>query len=393
MTREADSHGRGPSRRAATRARRVSAIAFVILVLTAGVALAWNTLNQTNPGTSVTAASLGTPGSFTVATTNSCLTTTLTWTAAANANSYLVEVRTANGSFATVPGGSSIGNVTTFTDTVNRSGTNRSYTYQLTPMVSGSVWTGTSATFKIVCGIGEVSDLAATNGCTNTPVTLTWSAAGGTATQYDIWRSINGAAPLSAAPNIAALTWNDTTRVVGQSVTYYVIPNNAGGTDGNISNTTAALDVGFFIKSITYGNGGVAGSVDNLDTVDVRFSKTTNGTLPGGVAANSVYINKTGGTHGVWFASSGGSVATTGIAGHIANANLTGTGASGVHLGAASFPTPDVWHWERGSAAASAFAAPAWAASAVTVGSLSPVRCNNGTTGLTATDPTESSWF
>lgn len=377
--------------RSARYARRVSSVLAVFAILAGSSALAWNYARD-NPGNSVAAAVLGTPGSFTATTSNSCTTIGLSWTAASNANSYLVEIRTANGTFSTV--NASVGNVTTYTDSTNRNGTNRTYTYRLTPIVAGSSWTGTPVTYEIVCGIGEVDDLAATNGCTNTPVTLTWTAAGGTATMYDIWRSVNGAAAASAATNVAAVTWNDTTRTVGQYVTYYIVPNNSGGTNGQNSNTTPSLDVGFFIKSISITNGTTAGTIDNLDDVDVTFSKASNGTLPGGAAANQIYIVKTGGTRGLWMASSGGTAATTGIAGLIASANLTGTGVAGVHNGTAVWQSSNtVWHWERGSAAGQQFAAPTWSAANVTLGTSSPVRCSNGTTGITATNPTESGWF
>lgn len=378
-----------PTRRQ-RRIRRIIAIAVPMLLLFGGFALAW-TIGTTNPGNSVTAATIGAASGVTPSTTNSCTTIRIDWTAASQANDYLIEITTDNGSYSTVI--ASTGNVVTYTDATNRNASNRTYTYRVTPKLAGSSWTGTPATGQIICGIGEVNDLIATKAdtCTATGITLTWSAAGGTATNYEIFRSINGAAATLAAGNITALTWADT-RVLGQSVTYYLIPQNAANANGNQSNTTPAIDVGFFIKSAAFANAGTANSLGNGDSVTVTFSRASNGVLPGGANANRIYVMRNG-ARGVYLAAANTTVAQMGIALLPFGANITGT--SGAHAGTAVWGSGNtVWTWTRGAAAAVAYTAPTWPTTNVTLGTAaSRVKCSDGTTNLAASNPADSGWF
>jgi hypothetical protein len=357
-----------------------------------GVSQAWSN-STNNPGSSVSALTLGAASGGSATTANGCLSITVSWTAATNANDYLVEIKTANGAYSTVNSGT--GNVTSWIDTTNRSTANNTFTYRVTPLRSGTSWTGTPTTANIVCGIGEVSDLAATNGCGASPVTLTWTAAGGTATMYDIWRSVNGAAFASAATNIAATTWNDTTRTAGQSVRYYIVPNNAGGTNGQNSNTTTALTVGFVITSMTITNNGTANSVNAGDTISVTFSKASNGTTPAGTNSTSVYIRTNTATRGVYLANASGTAAGTGIILKVFGANIVGTNAA--FTGTTAWSSGNtVWSWTSTNVTPTAEAAPAsWGATTLGTSAANPsrVKCNNGTTNLSTSTFTPTGWF
>jgi hypothetical protein len=211
---------------------------------------------------------------------------------------------------------------------------------------------------------------------------------------YDIWRSINGAGFVSAATNIAALTWNDTTRTAGQSVRYYVVPNNAGGTNGQNSNTTTAVTVGFVITGIAFTNTGTANSVNPGDQVAVTFSKASNGLTPAGTNSTSIFIKATTGSRGVYFASALAAKASTAIARKAFGANITGT--SQAFTGSAAWDgTNTVWTWTRGVGASVAESAPTWGAITVGTSGANPsrVRCNNGATFLSVSTVTPTGWF
>jgi hypothetical protein len=230
-----------------SRARRISSLAVIFVVLSCGVALAW-TSQTTNPGNAVTADTLAAPTNVSGATTvstNTCGTKTVTWTAsAAPVNTYIVQAKTANAtSWSTLNGDT--GPITSITDPT-------SYTLSdVTYRVAGEYKNGTltnwssayaTAATPMTCGpFGEVEDLAATEGCMTGA--MTWGAVPG-ATKYARRYSINGGTTWTTLATQTTTTWNQTfaSTDAGNDVQIQVQPQNATYT-GNWSNVATIVDL------------------------------------------------------------------------------------------------------------------------------------------------------
>jgi len=380
---------------------RVVTIAVVLVVLAAGVALAW-TSSTTNPGNSVTAVTLSTAGTpllgRTPAAGITCTSVNLSWTASPEADRYMIE-RDQSGVWTTLVASHT---TTSYTDTPGTPFTHYTIKYRITPKLSTSMnWVGPSTTAAITCGIGDVDDLAISAETCN-DVTLTWTAAAG-ATRYDVWRSINGVAftAVAAGANLGVLTYNDVNvpATAGQSVRYLIRTDDGmvqSTVDGNIA-TVASFNP-FRLLSVSVNNTGAANSVNAGDNVVLTFSKASNGVAPAGTNSTNIFVQTTGGSRGLWFASGAASAANAAIGGDRFAANITGT--SQAMAGTAAWSNGNTtWTWNRVIATAIPLSNPAgwgtFSPSTRTTGATnpSPIKCSNGSL-LTATSaPIETGWF
>jgi hypothetical protein len=385
---------RGSRQTAPGRARRIASAAAIVIVLSASAALAW-TAGTTNPGNSITAGTLGTPGtpSFTrnPSTGTTCNSITVSWTAATNADRYKVE-RKLQGTWSTLAASHT---TNSYTDTPGTSYTHLTITYRITPLYSGSAnWTGPTSQSSITCGIGDVDDLGVTAGTCGKPV-LSWSAAVG-ATQYDVYRSINGAAyaTFTGSTNVAATTFTDTGlpasgAATGQNVSYRVRSDD-GVTNSTVDSNTAAIAsyAPFRITAINI-TSNANGSVNQNETLDVTFSEAAD-TTTGGIGAQSIFPQRNGASKGFYFASGTAATASSSIASFtITNAP---TGGNVAIAGNATWPSSTHWLWTRQLAAAVATSAPTFGAQSVG-SSASRVKCSDGTTTLLASSTTPTGWF
>jgi hypothetical protein len=308
-----------------------------------------------------------------------------------------VEAKTANGSFTVI--NADTGNVTSTTDATLY--TQREVTYRVAGRYkNGSLtnWYSAYATdaSPLLCGsVGEVDDLTVTPATCGQNAVLNWTAAT-SATTYDWQYSTNGGTTWTlGGSNLAALTVTDSVaHAVGSTVLLQVRPGIGTTTDGNWSNTVTVNDWGFYISSISFGNGN--GTLASGDTVTVTFNRATDGTNPTGTNAQNVYVQVGAGSRGIYLGAGTNSAASSAIAFVPFSANITGT--SGVQSGTAGWSAGNtVWTWTRGAAAGTALATPTWLAGNLTVGSSaanpSRVKCSDGATVLQASNPTKTGWF
>lgn len=292
-------------------------VATVVLAIGAAVAYAW-TVGTSNPGNSISALSLGSPAPVTAPppTTEPCSNILLSWTSAPNADRYRVEVNT-SGTWTTLAASHT---TTSISDTTGYA--NLTIDYRVTPLLSGTSWEGTPATATTTCGMGDVSDLTASNGCND--VVLAWSAVPN-ADRYEVWVSRNGAAATALTTNLTGTTtYTDTSTYAAGDVLAYQVRPRIGGSAGNFSNTAKIASWGRFrIMSIAVANAGTLGALDAGDTVTVTFSKP----VDTGTATSTQLIAKANqGTRGLWIAASGMASSTTEI-GHVGTGNnLVGDG-------------------------------------------------------------------
>lgn len=227
------------------RALRACSAALIASVLVAGIAWAWDA-STVNTAT-VTALSLGTPGSATATRTSGagslCTGISVTWNAVPNATGYLVE-RNVTGSWTPV----ATNNVsTTFAD--SGSWTNYDIDYRISAKL-GNWFSPTPAIASIACGIGDVEDLAATfsPGCMTT--SLSWTPPLGTFTTYTLERSVNGTwLAVTGGTGITGTSFNDTNQYspAHATIQYRIVAVNVA-VPGNYSNVvTATSDYGCLV--------------------------------------------------------------------------------------------------------------------------------------------------
>jgi hypothetical protein len=259
------------------KAGLIAAVAVVIAVLWTGLSgsFAWTVAGDPNPDNAVTADVLpqasGVNAVKSAGAATNCTSITVSWSAAgAPVNSYVVERRTANGSWTIVS--ADTGNVTSLVDTVTI--TQQEVTYRISSRYrdgsSPTDWTaaGVEDSTPLVCGtVGEVDDLQATTTCT---ATLTWSAAPG-ATTYDRRYSTNGGGTWTTVTNQAGTSWAFTTAIAaGTSVQFQVRPGIGTGNDGQWSNLVQVDDWGCRATGLT-----VVHDCDAVLTWDATPSATT----------------------------------------------------------------------------------------------------------------------
>jgi hypothetical protein len=278
----------------------------VMLAASAGAAWAWSTVT-TNPGNAITGAVLGAPSALatarTPATGNTCTNVDVTWTAAPNADRYLVERQIDGGAWVELATSHA---TTTYSDATGF--TNAFVTWRITPRRSGSTsWQGTPATVSRSCGFGNVTDFVVTNPCNST--LLTWTAPPG-ATEFDIRRQVNGGGwSAELVANQAATTWTDTTaHPIGALVEYQVRPGS-GGVDGDWSTASGVSNWDVFrVTSVTFGNTGLEGTYEPGDTVTMVFSKPVATTT---MTMNTVRTRNTGGGGNVYIPGDGNNAGAT----------------------------------------------------------------------------------
>ena len=371
----------------------------VVLLAVGSVARA-NLTGAGSQGMNFTTLALGdVTGVPTATPAGGCATATIAWTAATNANSYRVQSKTANGAWTNI--NAETGNVTSIVDSSGLAAyQNRSVTWRVYSRRNATGWESVTppSTATINCGtapwVGEVSSVTVTNPC-NTNL-ITWSAAASSGgTNYDVWRSINGAAFVLQATDQAGTTYTDATATVGQSAAYYVVPGT-GATNGNISNTATILSFSkFIVSAVTFTNSGAANSVNAGDKATVTFNKAAAPTTPSGTNSTSVYVRAgTAGTRGVYLSSAAAATGSTAIGQAVFSANIVGT--SQAFTGTTAWSAGNtVWTWTSTNATV-AEAAPAWAGTwnlGTSAANPAFVTCSDSASALSASAITPTGWF
>ena len=254
-----------PRRRTTTRALRVASSALTALLVVAGLAWAWSAAT-TNPGNSITAGQLATPGSPTATRTggtgNTCTAVNVTWAAVPDATSYRIE-RNVNGTWTEL----AASHVTTsYGD--SGSWTNYQLDYRITARL-GNWESTTPAIASLACGIGDVDDLQATFASNCISTQLAWTAPLGTITSYNVQYRLNGGTWTAATggTGITATTFTDTTTYTAapHGTVEYRVMARQNTTVGNASNVvTATTDYGCLVPPT---NVAVAGCLINNKTV------------------------------------------------------------------------------------------------------------------------------
>ena len=327
------------------RRRRVIRIPLLALVaMLCGVGalggVAWAAFTSSTVAASQTLATLqlGNPsGASAVKTTSSataCTAITLTWTAAASADAYRIEVRENAGAWTDLV--TETGTVTSWVDATTH--THADVEYRVHARDASSNWEGTTpaAPALVTCGVAPIDDLAAANPCSSS--TLTWTAPNG-ATRYDVRRRVNaGAWSANLVTDQSTLTFSDATaHALGAVVEYQVRPGTTT-VDGNWSTSaTIASWSPFRVQSIVVANSGTLGTLNAGDTVSVAFSKPV---LRSSLAATTVRTDKTGGSGGLY---PGATASTTAGIGATAFASF---GTTGTYAGTIAWTNADAtWTW------------------------------------------------
>jgi hypothetical protein len=323
---------------ALSRARRVSSLAFVVVILCSSVALAWS-ISTNNPGNAITAATLGSPGTPTFTPSGvspACTSILVSWTAAANANRYKVE-RTTLGVTTTLAASHT---TTSYSDTPGTAFSDQVVSYRITPLYSGSAsWTGPVATASYTCGIGEITNVALTTTC-NRHV-LTWAAASN-AVRYDVYRKDGAAAFAQVQADVTGLTWTDSGPfTTGVDYQYKVFGDDGSRDSARDSNIVADAPFNpFRITSVAIVANG-SDTIDSGESIVVTFSEPTDGVAPTS-NATTVETKRTN-PRGIYVAASGPTVGATSMV-YIATgapnyADHTVTGTSGWNA------AKTVWTW------------------------------------------------
>lgn len=213
-------------RRPVLRSARLVVVAAALLAMLAIAQAAYGwTSSSPNPGSSVRAATIGSPGTVSTAPGSGlCTNVTVSWSAASHANAYRIERSTDAGATWSTRVAATSG--TSWVDAGTPTGATA--TWRVTPLRSSTSWTGPAASSPArTCQAGYA--LAAVN--PPNVVNLTWSAQTG-ATGYDIQRRIgaNGSWEYLALDR-PGTTYADTDAYnPGQSISYRVKWVDAGGT-------------------------------------------------------------------------------------------------------------------------------------------------------------------
>jgi hypothetical protein len=202
------------------------------------------------------------------------------WTAGANATGYEIDYENGAGGWNVL-----VANTPSspYTDSLGAAAhLNTVVSYRVVSLRTGTVWTSTSTTATADCGIGPVTDLAATNSCIND--VITWTTPFNNTGTYKVEYSANAGAWTSLG-NIAASTSGSLSYINSASLTptltkgttysYRITPNSGAG---SVSNTTATLTWdGFYVSSVALASAS-PGTLASGDTATVDFSKTVSET-------------------------------------------------------------------------------------------------------------------
>lgn len=175
------------------------------------------------------------------ATINSASSVTLSWGAAAGADSYDVRYGTASGSYSTT--------LTGQTSAYTITGLSSATLYYFVIRANNAIGTGTTLNSNEVSGrtsTAAPTTLAATAG-TGT-VNLTWVAASG-ATNYNVYRGTTSGSHTLLASAVSATNYTDST--VANGTTYYYVVRAFNGTESANSNEAAVTPIGSFSISAT----------------------------------------------------------------------------------------------------------------------------------------------
>jgi hypothetical protein len=272
-----------------------------------------------------------------------CLSTVLTWTIPAGANSVVVR-RSVNGGAWNTAVATVNAPTATWTDTTQHPA-HATVEYLVEARLGGTI--GNVSNLVSITDYGCLvppTNVAVTESCTSTQ--LTWTAAPG-ATEYTVRRRLNGGAWASAATNVAGTSWTDNTAHTRGTLVEYGLFSENGTLVDTVLSSTASLYYGWYIRSIQFVNTGTLGTLDVGDQVIITFSRPV---AAGDVTKTQIRTSASGGaTRGAWFASAGTTAGNTDIARLRSSAN--NHFSTGTANGTAAFDgARRIWTWTSTSA-------------------------------------------